>query len=249
MREVVEGVRLLGRGWGWWRRRPGAMARGLIPAAVVGAFVLAALITLVVNLDVVGEGLTPFADGWSPGLERAAELAAQGVVLAGALVLVVVTFTALTLAVGEPFYDRIWRAVEQDVTGAVPQEPTGFWRGAADGLALLTRGLVAAALAGALGLVPVVGAALGWTAGVVLTGWLLAHELTSRALLARGVDRRGRNAVLRAHRGRTLGFGVATQLCFLVPGGAVATMPAAVVGATLLAQSVLPAPRAATTLR
>jgi CysZ protein len=31
-----------------------------------------------------------------------------------------------------------------------------------------------------------------------------------------------------------LGFGVATQLCFMVPLGAVATMPAAVAGATLL---------------
>jgi CysZ protein len=249
MHEVVEGVRLLGRGWGWWRRRPATMARGLIPAALVGVLVLAAIVTLVVNLDAVGDGLTPFADDWSPGLERAAELAAEGVVLAGALVLVVVTFTALTLAVGEPFYDRIWRAVERDVTGGVPQESTGFWRGAADGVALVSRGLVAAVLAGLLGLVPVVGAALGWTAGVVLTGWLLAHELSSRALLARGIGRRERNALLRAHRWRTLGFGVATQLCFLVPGGAVATMPSAVAGATLLAQSVLPAARPTAALR
>ncbi|MEN0072065.1 MAG: signal peptidase I, partial [Propionicimonas sp.] len=74
-------------------------------------------------------------------------------------------------------------------------------------------------------------------------GWILAHELTSRALVARGIGRRERNALLRAHRRRALGFGVATQLCFLVPGGAVATMPAAVAGSTLLAQSVLPTGR------
>jgi CysZ protein len=42
---------------------------------------------------------------------------------------------------------------------------------------------------------------------------------------------------MRAHRARVLGFGVATQLCFLVPLGAVATMPAAVAGSTLLAHS------------
>src|SRR6478735_9151359 len=227
MHEFLAGARLLGGGWSWWRRRPGAMARGLIPAAIVGAVVLAALTALVVNLDAVGETLTPFADGWSPGWERTAELAAQGVVLVSAVVLVVVTFTALTLAVGEPFYDRIWRAVEQDTTGTVPEGSTGVWRGAADGVGLL-------------GLVPLVGTALGWLAGVVLTGWVLAHELSSRALVARGLSRRERNALLRAHRTRALGFGVATQLCFLVPGGAVATMPAAVAGSTLLAQSVLP---------
>jgi len=241
MHEFLEGARLLGRGWGFWRRRTRTMAAGLVPAAIVGLVVLAALVLLVVNLGSVGEALTPFADDWSPGWERTAELAAQGVVLVAAVVLVVVTFTGLTLAVGEPFYDRIWRAVERDTTGDVPAGDTGFWRGATDGIALVSRGIVAAVLAGVLGLVPVVGTALGWAAGVLLTGWVLAHELTSRALVARGVDRRERNALLRAHRARALGFGVATQLCFLVPGGAVATMPAAVAGSTLLAQSVLPA--------
>lgn len=240
MQDFLDGARLLARGWGWWRRRPGAMARGLVPAAIVGVLVLAGLITLAVNLGRLGRALTPFADDWSPGWEQTAEIGAQAVLVVAALVLVVVTFTGLTLAVGEPFYDRIWRAVEQDVTGTVPEGSTGAWRGALDGIALVTRGLVAAVLAGVVGLVPLIGTPLGWLTGVLLTGWILAHELSSRALVARGIDRRERNALLRAHRRRALGFGVATQLCFLVPGGAVATMPAAVAGSTLLAQSVLP---------
>jgi CysZ protein len=90
----------------------------------------------------------------------------------------------------------------------------------------------------------VVGGVAGAVVGVVLTGWLLAGELASRPLAARGLDRRARGALLRAHRSRVLGFGVATQLCFLVPLGAVVTMPAAVAGATLLARSLL-APSAA----
>lgn len=246
MHEFVEGVRLLGRGWGWWRRRPGAMARGLLPAALVGLLVVVVVGALVLNLGPVGDWLTPFADDWSPFWGWVAELAAQGLVVAATLVLVVVTFTGLTLAVGEPFYDRIWRAVEQDVSGTVPGESTGVWRGAVDGVALVARGLVAAVLAGLLGLVPLVGTVLGWVAGVLLTGWVLAHELSSRALVARGLGRRERNRLLRAHRARALGFGVATQLCFLVPGGAVATMPAAVAGSTLLARSLLPRDPAAT---
>ena len=239
MGEVLDGARLLARGWGYWRRRPSTMALGLIPAAVVGLFMVAAIGVLVLNLGPVGEWLTPFADDWTPFWERVAVLVAQAVVLAATVVLVVVTFTALTLTVGEPFYDRIWRAVEATETGAVPTGDTGFWRGAVDGFALMARGLVIAVLAGLLGFVPVVGTVLGWVGGVVLTGWLLAHELTSRAMVSRGIPRAERNRLLRGHRRRVIGFGAATQLCFLVPGGAVATMPAAVAGATLLAHSVL----------
>ena len=245
MNEFLDGVRLLGRGWGWWRRRPGLMTFGLVPAALVGIVLLAGLIVLIVHLGSVGDALTPFADEWSPGWERAAELLAQAVVLAAAMVLIVVTFTALTLAVGEPCYDRIWQAVERDTVGSVPSS-SGFWRGVSsgilDGLALIGRGLGAALIAGLLGLIPLIGAPLGWLVGTVLTGWLLAAELSARALAARGIDRPARGRLLRAHRARVLGFGVATQLCFLIPGGAVATMPAAVVGSTLLAHSVLPEP-------
>lgn len=246
MNEFLDGARLLGRGWGWWHRRPGTMAAGLVPAFVVGVLMVVALGALLLNLGPVGDWLTPFADDWVPLWERGAELAAQAIVLAAALVVVVVTFTALTLAVGEPFYDRIWRTVEQDSTGTVPEGSTGIWRGAVDGLALVTRGLVVAVLTGVLGLLPLVGTVVGWATGVLLTGWLLTHELTSRALTARGIDRRERTALLRAHRARALGFGMATQLCFLVPAGAVATMPAAVAGSTLLAQSLV-TPRPALT--
>jgi len=239
MNGFMDGVRLAGRGWDWWRRRTGLMLLGLLPAVVVAVVLLVAVILLIWQLGSIGDWLTPFADDWSPGWERAAELTAQAVVLAGVLVLIVVTFTGLTLAVGEPIYDRIWQAVERDTTGQVPSGSVGFWRGAVDGLGLILRGIVVGALTALLGVIPVVGTVLGWVAGLVCTGWLLAAELTSRALLARGIDRRERARLIRAHRGQALGFGVATQLCFLVPGGAVATMPAAVVGSTLLAQSMV----------
>jgi len=105
-----------------------------------------------------------------------------------------------------------------------------------------------ALLAALVGLIPVVGGVVSTLFAVAFTGWLIADELASRALTARGIDRRGRRRLLRRRRARVLGFGVATQLCFLVPLGAVATMPAAVAGATLLARSLLdPAAPAATT--
>ena len=46
------------------------------------------------------------------------------------------------------------------------------------------------------------------------------------------MPRAARRKLMRRHLPRVLGFGVSTQLCFLVPLGAVAMMPAAVAGST-----------------
>ncbi|MCR2826249.1 EI24 domain-containing protein [Microbacterium sp. zg.Y909] len=239
MRELTRGLGDLARGFGLWRRRPGLMAWGLVPAAIVGALFLVGLVTLVFFLPSIAEALTPFADGWPAVWTTVVRVAAGTAVFAAALVVVAVSFTALTLIVGEPFYDRIWRAVESETGSEGLDAPYGFWRSAADSLALIARGLGIAVLAALGGLVPLIGGPLGAATGIVLTGWLLADELTARALAARGIDRRSRRRLLRTQRGRALGFGIATQLCFLVPLGAVAVMPAAVAGSTMLAQSLL----------
>jgi CysZ protein len=242
MREFARGIGMLGRGFGYWRRRPGLMALGLAPAAIVAVVLLGGLIALGVYLPGIAEAMTPFADGW-PGLWASVMRIAVGTALFGAaLVIVAVSFTALTLVVGEPFYERIWSGVEKDLGETGGNADYGFWRSALDGLILVARGLGVALIAALLGLVPVVGGILGTTFGVLFTGWLVAAELTSRALTARGMLPPARKALLRRHRARVLGFGVATQLCFIVPLGAVVTMPAAVAGSTILARSLLDGP-------
>ena len=239
MREFAHGVALLGRGFAYWRRRPGAMALGLVPAAIVALLFLAGLIALGASLPGITEAVTPFADGW-PGLWVTVVRVTVGTAIFGsALVLVAVSFTGLTLLVGDPFYERIWRTVESDMGHSDPDADYGFWRSFGDTLALLARGLIVAIAAALIGLIPVVGGVLGAVFAVTLTGWLLTDELTSRALTARGIARSARRQLMRRHRARVLGFGVATQLCFLIPFGAVATMPAAVAGATILARSLL----------
>lgn len=238
-REFAAGVALLARGFAWWGRRPGAMALGLVPGAIVGVALVAGLATLAVWLPSIAESATGFADDWPSFWTIAVRVAVGTAIFGGALVIAVVSFTALTLIVGEPFYERIWRSVEQEFGTAVPDAPYGFWRSVSDGLSLIGRGLVVALVAAAAGLVPVVGGVLGFVTGTALTGWVIADELSSRALTARGLDARARRALLRGRRARALGFGVATQLCFLVPLGAVAVMPAAVAGSTLLARSLL----------
>lgn len=239
MREFLTGAGLLLRGLGQWRRTPGAMALGLIPGTLVGLVFAGALIGWGLVLPGLVDDWTPFADTWAPFWATTVRTAIGVASFGAALLIVVVSFTAVTLAVGEPFYDRIWRATERSATGEVPEADYGFWRAVGDSALLILRGIPAALVAWLLGLIPFVGGALGFIAGVTLTGWLLADELTSRALSARGLDRRARRAVIRAHRARALGFGAATQLCFLVPFGAVAVMPAAVAGSTLWVHAAL----------
>lgn len=237
--EAVRGAGQLVRGFGFWRRRSGVMALGLVPAAIVGMLFLAGLVALGAALPSITEDLTPFAESW-PGIWITVIRIAVGTALVGAaLVMVAVSFTALTLLVGEPFYDRIWRTVEADLGDAVIDADPGFWRSFANGASLIARGAGVAVIAALIGFVPIVGGLAAPVFAVVCTGWLLADELTSRALDARGIPARQRRALLRRHRARVLGFGVATQLCFLVPGGAVATMPGAVAGSTVLARSLL----------
>lgn len=215
------------------------MALGLVPAAIVALVLLSGLVTLGVLLPGITEAVTPFADGW-PGLWASVIRIAVGTaVLGAALVLVAISFTALTLLIGEPFYDRIWKAVEADLGAPEIEGDYGFWRSIGDALGLVARGIGVALVAALLGLVPVVGGILSTIVAVLLTGWLVADELISRALTARGLVPAARRRLRRRHRARVLGFGVVTQLCFLVPLGAVATMPAAVAGATLLARSML----------
>jgi CysZ protein len=90
-----------------------------------------------------------------------------------------------------------------------------------------------------IGLLPVIGTVVGAVLGLVVAGRLLAGELVSRPLEARGMDRAARAGLMRAHRGAMLGFGVCVQACFLVPFGGILVMPAAVAGATYLAREAL----------
>lgn len=235
------GVGMLLRGFGFWGRRPAVMMLGLIPAAIVFVLIVAGLSTLAVNLAGIADWLTPFADEWVDPWPAIVQVLVGAVLFGGAVVFAVVTFTALTLIVGDPFYERIWRAVELSLGGSVPEQGTGFWRTVRDGLGLIGLALVTALVVGLSGFIPVVGAVAAPVLGVVLSGRLLALELTSRPFEARGISATERRALLRGHRAEVYGFGIATQLCFMVPFGAIIAMPAAVAGSTFLARSVLDA--------
>lgn len=237
IREFAAGFGTLIRGFGLWRTHPRLLALGLVPALISFAVLVAVLIPFGFSLGSITAWMTPFADGWIAGWREALRIAIGIVLFVAAAVLSGLVFTALTLTIGDPFYQRIWRGVEQSLGGAAPVGETGFWTTVGEGLRLIVLGILVALLTLVLGFIPLVGGAIATVVGVLLSGRLLARELTGRAFDARGLSHDERQRLLASGRARVLGFGVATQLCYLVPLGAVITMPAAVAGSTMLARA------------
>jgi CysZ protein len=172
--------------------------------------------------------------------------------LIAAILLISLTFTTVTLIVGQPFYELVWRHAESRF-GPVPDSAPGFWRSVGLGIASGLRMLVPTVLIGvglfALGLVPVVGAVLAAILGALAGGWFLARELTGLAFDARGIGYRERRAALGSRRALVLGYGAATYLLFLVPLGAIVVMPAAVAASVLVTRHVLGEPTTAAASR
>lgn len=236
---MTAGVGYVLRGFSMWRRRPGLMLLGMVPALLVSLVLLAAYVVLLVQLPDLVRWLTPFVDDSEDLVRVLVRLSVTLVIAVGALALAASTFVGLTLVVGDPFYARIWRETELMIGGAVPDGELGTRRAARDALVLMVVGLAASAVVVAVGLLPLVGTVIGALLGLAVSGWLLAGDLLARPLEARGLDAAQRTALARGRRPWVLGFGVTVQAFFLVPLGAVLVMPAAVVGATMLARDLV----------
>ena len=220
-----------------WRTHPKLLALGLIPAVIAFVLLAGALIPLALTLGPITDWITPFADSWVSPWREVLRFSLGAVLLIAALALAGAVFTALTLTIGDPFYQRIWRGIERSLGGPEPTGDTGFMTTIGEGIRLVVLGILVALLTLVIGFVPVVGGVLASVIGVILSGRLVARELTGRAFDARGLTTLSRSELLGSGRARVIGFGVATQLCFLVPLGAIVTMPAAVAGSTILARS------------
>lgn len=202
-----------------------------------------ALVGLGFGADDLTAWATPFADDWSSpwlGLFRGFLTA---LVFALGLFLAVITFTAVTLLIGQPFYESLSEQVDRTEGGEVPESGRGLWEdlwiSGRDSLRLLLRVALYGILLFALGFVPVVGQTVVPAIGFCVSGYFLTQELTSVALQRRRVDLGGQLALLRARRALALGFGVPLVLAFLVPLVAVFLMPGAVAGATLMARHLM----------
>src|SRR5690606_20386137 len=114
-----------------------------------------------------------------------------------------------------------------------------FRRGVGGGLRMLLATAAVGVGLFAIGFIPVAGPVIAFTLGALFGGWFLAVELCGFAFDARGLTLRERRRMLARRRSRTIGFGMAAYVLFLIPLAAVVLMPSAVAGATLLSRAVL----------
>jgi CysZ protein len=241
--QFFEGVRIFVRGLKIYGRSPRLVLLGILPAVLTLVLFAVLFGLLLYSIDDLSATVTWFADGWSAGWRTATRIAA-GVGLVGvALLLWVVSFTAVTLLIGDPFYEKISAKVEESF-GGVPSEVNRTWwqelgRSVVDSLRLMAISAVVGIPLFIAGFIPVIGQTVIPALGALVGGWFLAVELVGVAFARRGLGMRDRLSALRGRRWTALGFGACVFLCFLIPLGAVFVMPAAVAGGTILARQVL----------
>ncbi|MGW3460224.1 EI24 domain-containing protein [Streptomyces olivaceoviridis] len=245
MRDLGVGFGYLLKGQRWVARHGRRYGFGLLPGLITLVLYAAALVALAVwGADAVGWA-TPFADDWSSPWQGLFRGFLTAVLFALGLLLAVLTFTAVTLLVGQPFYENLSEKVDADVSpdGTAPRSDLPLWRelwiSARDSLRVLVRAGLWGVLLFGLGFLPFVGQTVVPVIGFFVTGFFLTEELAAVAMQRRGVDLRARLTLLRSRKTLVWGFGTPLGLAFLVPFVAVFLMPGAVAGATLLARDLL----------
>ncbi|MGA6157399.1 EI24 domain-containing protein [Stenotrophomonas sp. NPDC087984] len=238
MRDLVSGFGYLMKGQRWAARHGRWWGFGMIPALITLVGYAAALVALFFWTDDVIAWATPFADDWSSPWLGVFRGALTILFAATCLFLAIITFTAVTLLVGQPFYESLSEAVDRSEGGAVPESGLStwaeLWTGLREAIALLIRVTLWSVLFFALGFIPGIGQTVIPVLAFCVTAFFLTEELTSIALLRRGVLLKERRRMLRSRRLLSLGFGVPLSVLFLIPLVAVFLMPGAVAGATLL---------------
>lgn len=216
---------------------------GLLPGLVALVLYAGALIGLGYGADDLTAWATPFADDWSSPWLSLFRGFLTALFFGLGLFVAVITFTAVTLLIGQPFYESLSEQVDRSEGGEVPQSGLPLWLelwvSARDSVKVLARVLLYGILLFALGFIPVIGQTVVPVLGFCVSGYFLTQELTAVALQRRKVELADRLELMRSRRMLVLGFGVPLVLAFLVPLVAVFLMPGAVAGATLMARDLM----------
>ncbi len=245
--EFVAGVGLLGRGLRLILQRRRMFLIGALPPLITSILFTVVLVLLIAAGDPVVASLTPFADGWATAVATAFRLLVGLALVAGAALLMVITFSTLTLTLGAPLYDKISESVDREL-GDPPEaldEPvvTSLLRGLRQSLALIAVALSVGLVLFLAGFIPVVGQIVVPVVSAVFGGWMLSIELIGSTFERRGLLRLSeRRAAMRRRRARVLGLAVPTFLLLAVPFVAVVVFPVATAAGTILARELLATP-------
>ncbi|WLW55396.1 EI24 domain-containing protein [Streptomyces sp. YU58] len=245
MRDLGAGFHYLLKGQRWVARHGKQYGFGLLPGLITLVLYAAALVALALWGEDAIAWATPFADDWSSPWQALFRGFLTAVLFALALLLAVLTFTAVTLLIGQPFYENLSEKVDRDVSphGTAPESGLPLyrelWISARDSLRILVRAACWGILLFALGFIPVLGQTAVPVLGFLVTGFFLTEELTGVALQRRRIELRQRLTLLRSRKTLIWGFGTPLAVAFLIPFVAVFLMPGAVAGATLMARDLL----------
>ena len=241
----MAGLRYLGRGHRWVGTHGRWYGFGLLPALVTLLLYTVALVVLAAWADDLAVWATPFAEDWDAFWRSALRVVFVVLLVGLGLLLAALTFTAVTLLVGEPFYERLSEEVEESEGGCPPDPghslPRQLWNSLTASVYVLLRALCFTVPLFFLGFVPFVGQTVVPVVTTAVSGFFLTVELTGVAMERRDVPVRERMRLLRERTWLAVGFGVPLALGFLVPLAAIFLMPGAVAGATLLVRDLVPA--------
>ena len=243
MRDFLAGVRFFGQALGILLRSPRLLLLGALPAVLTALLLLGGMIALVFLVDNLAVLVTPFADDWAEGVRAAVRVAAGVALFAAAMVVALISFSALTIAVGGPFYEHIAEKVEDDLGDPPSETELPWWRllwmGLRDGLVLVARSLVFTIPLLVAGFVPVLGQTLVPVLLALVTAWFLSLELVAVSFYRRGMNLRQRRAALSQRRALAVGLGLPASLLCAIPLAAIVAMPVAFVGGVLVARETL----------
>ncbi|WP_259670561.1 EI24 domain-containing protein [Streptomyces sp. ID38640] len=244
MRDLVAGMRYLGKGQRWVAQHGRWWGFGLIPALIALVLYVAVLTVLALWSGDIAAWATPFADDWGSPWQGLLRGVFVGLLFAGGLMLMVLTFTAVTLLIGDPFYESLSEKVEESEGNCPPSPDRPVWQeiwiALRDSVHVLLRAAGFGVLLFVLGFVPFIGQTVIPAIGFCVSGFFLAVELTSVAMQRRDIPVRERLRLLRGRKALAVGFGTPIVLLFLIPFIAVVLMPGAVAGATLLVRDLVP---------
>lgn len=241
--DLGAGFATFGTGMRLVAAQPRLMRTGLLPALLSTLILLGGLVGVGYGVSPLVTWLTPFADTWVAWSRQMLRGVLSAVVMVGAVVLVVLTFTSVTLAIGAPFYERISVFVDAGRGRTFPDDhrgPLALVRAAfVDGVANLAHSLVVLVPVAIAGVVPILGQIASPIASVLVGSWLACLSLCQPACERRGLLRlRDRRTLLGRRRARVIGFGLPAYLLCLIPFVGVLVYPGAIAGGTILVDDI-----------
>lgn len=239
---LARGIRLLITGAGLVFRRARLFGLGLIPPLITSLLFLVLFVVTSWLSPRLAIWATPFAEGWAGAEALRAFVTLLMIVTSG--LLLVLLFTATTLALGAPLYDTISEeidAVAGDFVRVPDEKPLAAIWTTVKHLAKVAAVTIPVSLALLLlGLIPGVGAVLTAVGSALFGGWMISLEMIGSAAARRGRRSFGdRHQLLRRDPWLALGFGVPAFFLLSVPVLALLVFPIATAGGTLLTRKLV----------